>query len=359
MSVLRTSVKYYRLKLLNQIDKTTFRTSESYDDEYSNKRRKVEPIESVESDIIEVNKINGVQIIDEDASINKGSMFSKEGPAPYSGDILEQPDLIWTEDVWDKSKEEEAVEKIKEQGDNVSEYWKAHYENSASRYWHQFYNRNQDHFYKDRHYLHIVFPEFLIQPEDGSVLKLFEVGCGVGNAFLPLLEVNPKLEVIACDIAKSAIGILQQHILDKSLQDRVSVSVVNIVEESVPPQCEYMDLALCLFVLSAVPPAAHLSVFQKLSSCLKPGGKLLFRDYGRYDEAQLRFKKGSKLDDNFYVRQDGTCAYFFSTEDLESLAKASGFRVEECYSILRQYANRQQKKARHRNWIHAKFVKLW
>ena len=45
---------------------------------------------------------------------------------------------------------------------------------------------------------------------------------------------------------------------------------------------------------------------------MKPGGVLLFRDYGLYDHAMLRFGRGHKIADNFYVRQDGTRAYYFS-----------------------------------------------
>lgn len=87
----------------------------------------------------------------------------------------------------------------------------------------------------------------------------------------------------------------------------------------------------------------------------------------RYDEAQLRFKKGSKLDDNFYVRQDGTCAYYFDINELKAMC-AVGTGTEEGPGtgylhmvsgeyILRQYANRQQKVARHRVWIQATFEK--
>lgn len=288
-----------------------------------------------------------------------GNAFTSVGPAAYQGDILDNPNMLWSDDVWTADKEEEALSKLLKQGDKISDYWRAKYENDAGSYWHKFYKRNADNFFKDRHYLHIVFPELLTHASDPvdatNSYRLLEVGCGVGNAVVPLVELNANMHVVAMDFAKSAVDILHQH--PYSLAGRIEPHVHDIAVDELPVAIGSMDAVMCMFVISAIAPRLHSQVFAKLFQALKPGGHLFFRDYGRYDEAQLRFKKGSKLDDNFYVRQDGTCSYFFTKEELQTLALGAGFQCVELQPILRQYANRQQQKARYRAWIHMKLVK--
>ncbi|GAB6026830.1 Methyltransferase-like protein 6 [Chamberlinius hualienensis] len=75
---------------------------------------------------------------------------------------------------------------------------------------------------------------------------------------------------------------------------------------------EPVDFVSLVFVLSALHPDTFIQALKNIYKVLRPGGTLLFRDYGIYDAAMLRFKPGHKLMENFYVRQDGTRAYYFS-----------------------------------------------
>lgn len=105
-------------------------------------------------------------------------------------------------------------------------------------------------------------------------------------------------------------------------------------------------------------------VAAKIRAALKPGGRVLIRDYGRWDEAQLRFKKGHRLGENFYSRSDGTRAYYFSLEDLREMfgvgeggREGGGFREVEAGYVRRQYINRGDAVTRRRVWVHARFEK--
>lgn len=92
---------------------------------------------------------------------------------------------------------------------------------------------------------------------------------------------------------------------------------------------------------------------------------MLLRDYGRHDLAQLRFKAGRMLNDNFYIRGDGTRVYFFTSGELENMftATAEGsdcpmFEVQQNAIDRRLIVNRSKKLKMYRVWLQCKFKKL-
>lgn len=74
-----------------------------------------------------------------------------------------------------------------------------------------------------------------------------------------------------------------------------------------------------IFIFSALNPKQWNQAVRNIWKVLKPGGQVLFRDYGRGDLAQVRFKKGRWMEENFYVRGDGTRVYFFEQQELEHI----------------------------------------
>lgn len=99
---------------------------------------------------------------------------------------------------------------------------------------------------------------------------------------------------------------------------------------------------------------------EKLSEQMKSGSVIYFRDYGRYDMAQLRFAKrgNQKLADNFYVRHDKTRAYYFTLEEIEDLFKKVGFEVIENKYHYRMVENRKEEKRMYRVWIQSRMRKV-
>ncbi len=62
-----------------------------------------------------------------------------------------------------------------------------------------------------------------------------------------------------------------------------------VTEEVSEIKPSYIDFITMIFFLSAIHPIEHEKVIKKLAQTLKIGGCILFRDYGAYDLAMLRF----------------------------------------------------------------------
>lgn len=84
-----------------------------------------------------------------------------------------------------------------------------------------------------------------------------------------------------------------------------------------------IDFSTLIFFLSAIHPKEHLQVIQKIAAKLTLGGCILFRDYGAYDLAMLRFINKRKgildIDQMLFKRGDNTLACFFEMEKLNKL----------------------------------------
>lgn len=97
-------------------------------------------------------------------------------------------------------------------------------------------------------------------------------------------------------------------------------------------------------------------VLQNIRKVLKPNGRVLFRDYAVGDLAQERLNdKDQRISENFYVRGDGTRAYYFSNDFLTGLFKENGFETEELGVCCKQVENRSRDLVMNRRWVQAVF----
>lgn len=154
-------------------------------------------------------------------------------------------------------------------------------------------------------------------------MQILEVGAGAGNTAFPILRSseNPNLLIHACDFSQKAVELIRSDPDYDPIHICAEVWDIASTTETLPLGIEEgsIDVVLLIFIFSALSPAQWDQAVRNVWKALKPGGEVCFRDYGRGDLAQVRFKKGRWLEDNFYVRGDGTRVYFFEAEELKGI----------------------------------------
>ncbi|XP_020575248.1 uncharacterized protein LOC110021186 isoform X2 [Phalaenopsis equestris] len=238
-------------------------------------------------------------------------------------------------------------------GRQVTPFWKEKYERESKRYWDLFYKRHKNKFFKDRHYLDKEWGRYFEAREKSVVL---EAGCGVGNTIFPLVSTYPDIYIHACDFSPRAIDIVKAH--DRFRDDQINAFVCDLtlqdLNDLVPSSS--VDIVTMVFVLSAVAPEKMPLVLQNIRKVIKPNGHILIRDYAWGDLAQERLTcKEQQISENFYVRGDGTRAYYFSEDFLTNLFKESGFYVKDISVCYKEVENRSKDLVMKRRWIQAVF----
>ncbi|KAF9360245.1 hypothetical protein BGX26_010046 [Mortierella sp. AD094] len=284
---------------------------------------------------------------------------------PFGGRILTDESAVFEQNAWDhapwgEEQEQHAQKEIARQKlDPVPEELISTYHAEAAENWNKFYAKNENRFFKDRHWLRIEFPElFQMVEADAGPKNVMEIGCGAGNTMFPMLleSKNPGLFVYGCDFSSTAVGVVKGNL--NYDEKRCKAFVWDLGGDDIPPEVEpeSMDVLVLIFVLSALHPDRWENAMNNLYKLLKPGGLIVFRDYGRYDMAQLRFKKNRLLSDNFYVRGDGTRVYFFDSDEIVKLF-GSKFTIEQNAVDRRLIVNRLRQIKMYRVWLQGKFRK--
>ncbi|KAL2084696.1 hypothetical protein ACEWY4_020214 [Coilia grayii] len=263
---------------------------------------------------------------------------------------------IKTDDLSERVLSQQEQDRLKDDRILVSEFKQQKLEKEAQKNWDLFYKRNTTNFFKDRHWTTREFEELKACREfEAQKLVLLEAGCGVGNCIFPLLEEDLNIFVYACDFSPRAVEFVKQNSLYSP--GRCLAFQCDLTKDDLRNNisAESVDVATLIFVLSAIHPEKMQQALENLYRVLKPGGVVLFRDYGLYDHAMLRFKSGNRLGENFYVRQDGTRSYFFSKEMLARLFQDTGFESVVNEYVLRETVNKKEGLCVPRVFLQSKF----
>lgn len=321
--------------------------------------------------------------------------LKRSDPFRFGSRYLEEGDDVFEYNAWDHVTPDDAFYAHAEQQyalqreNPVSQFDQKRFNGEPEKWWDKFYSNNANNFFKNRKWLAQEFPILhdLTKPSAGPI-TILEIGAGAGNTAYPILAANKneQLMIYACDFSKKAVDLIKHN--EAYDETKIKAEVWDVSADRLPSGLEpsSVDAVFMIFTFSALSPQQWGQAVVNIWTALKPGGEVCFRDYGKGDLAQVRFKKGRYLEENFYVRGDGTRVYFFELEELrrtwtqpikyglkgaqseasisdEGDSAACGDTNRATFEVLnlavdrRMLVNRQRQLKMHRCWLQAHFRK--
>lgn len=263
-------------------------------------------------------------------------------PFQFGSRFLLSEEEVFSHNAWDHVETDAAYKAFStsqlaaQRSKPVGDFDKKRFNADPAKWWDLFYKNNKENFFKDRKWLQQEFPVLAAATEaTAAAVRIVELGCGAGNTLFPVLAQNrnPGFHIHGADFSANAVEIVrtQSLFLSHNPLGFVSASVYDLAApDSLPEGVEpgSVDVVIMVFVFSALAPAQWSAALRNVKCMLRRGGKVLFRDYGRGDLAQVRFKAGRYLEENFYVRGDGTRVYFFDQWELRKIFTGESERQE-------------------------------
>jgi len=289
---------------------------------------------------------------------------------------------------------------------------------NASAHWNQVYINHKTKLFPIKNYIWKCFYELTQQHHDNNeknnnnsneqqqqqqqisdkkLLRIVECGCGSGATLFPLVRKNPDWTFYAFDFSEQTVELVkvrswkacvkltkhwyvylfvylfvkihQNHQLYEQYKHNIHVFKFDPSQSDAPdllPQCEAtstllpnsIDYVLIIFVLSAISPQSKMkNCIMQMKRLLKPGGVILFRDYGLYDHTQLRLPRGSQIYDNYYTRGDKTTCFYFSKEFTQQLFENCGLIQQEISYHCNRVGNKKTGKSMERVFINGRYQK--
>lgn len=258
-------------------------------------------------------------------------------PFQFGQRYLSDQDNVFEYNAWDHvTPDDEHIQYSQEQyakqrAAPVSDFDRERFNANPEKWWDLFYKQKSATFFKDRKWLVQEFPVLgEVTKSDAGKKVVLEVGAGAGNTAFPVMRINQnaELEVIAADFSKKAVETMRESEDYSAIAEgkdgrvgKMRAEVWDVAGDELPEGMEEgsADVVVMIFIFSALNPKQWQKAVSNIWKVLKPGGEVLFRDYGRGDLAQVRFKAGRWMEENFYVRGDGTRVYFFEKDELQQI----------------------------------------